>query len=205
MEWVDGVLVESLKNGYWLVLDELNSALPEVLFLLQSLLDDDKFIVLAEKNGEIVRPHSNFRLFATMNPAGNYTGTNDLNRALLSRFPVVVKYDYIASKLETAILKLHSNKTRNKLTDGKLDSIIRATKIIRQAYKEGSTGYPLSTRDLIQLVETCAKFSFESAFKLTIINKTQNDSEAKFLTDVFTSVDLLENGEKPRTSDVQTT
>src|SRR3990167_10739329 len=104
MEWIDGVLIEALKHGYWLVLDELNSALPEVLFLLQSLLDDDKFIVLTEKNGEIIRPHSNFRLFATMNPAGNYTGTNDLNRALLSRFPVVVKYDYIALKLETDIL-----------------------------------------------------------------------------------------------------
>src|SRR3990167_572307 len=124
MVWVDGVLVEAMKMGYWLVLDELNSALPEVLFLLQSLLDDDKFIVLSEKNGEIIRPHSNFRLFATMNPAGNYTGTNDLNRALLSRFPVVVKYDYIALKLETDILALHNSKAKIKPII--IDAILRA-------------------------------------------------------------------------------
>ena len=96
MRWIDGVLIESLRKGYWLVLDELNSALPEVLFLLQSLLDDDKFVVITEKDGEVVRPHKNFRLFATLNPtaSGNYVGTNELNRALMSRFPIVAKYQF---------------------------------------------------------------------------------------------------------------
>lgn len=188
MRWLDGVLIEAMRKGYWLVLDELNSALPEVLFLLQSLLDDDKFVVLPEKNGEIVRPHKNFRLFATMNPSssGNYVGTNELNRALMSRFPIVAKYQFMTATLEKKVLALHSD-----LASEKVDQLLEATKLIRQAYKEGSTGFPLSTRDLIQFVQMLDKFNFATALEFAILNKTQAESESKFVKDVFATTGLI--------------
>src|SRR5206468_1631140 len=56
--WQDGILLEAMKQGAFLVVDEINVALPEILFVLHSLLDDDKFVVVANHNGEIVRPHA---------------------------------------------------------------------------------------------------------------------------------------------------
>ena len=88
-EWVDGVLIEAMKNGYWYLADEINAASPEVNFIYHALLDDDAKVVLVEKGHEVVVPHSNFRFFGAMNPPQDYAGTKELNKALLSRFAVV--------------------------------------------------------------------------------------------------------------------
>jgi midasin len=91
--WHDGVMVTAMKRGDWIVFDEINAALPEVLFTLNSLLDDDRKIMMAEKNGEVVRPADEFRFFATMNPSDEYAGTKELNKALLSRFGAVLRVE----------------------------------------------------------------------------------------------------------------
>ena len=67
--WSDGVLVQAMQAGDWLLIDEINACLPEIAFCLHSLLDDDRMIVLTEYDGRVIRPHPNFRLFATMNPS----------------------------------------------------------------------------------------------------------------------------------------
>lgn len=89
--WVDGLLVRAMREGHWVVLDEVNMALPDILARLHSLLDDDRMVVLTEKDGEVVRPKEGFRIFATINPDGEYAGTKELNRAFLSRFPIVIE------------------------------------------------------------------------------------------------------------------
>ncbi|KAG0044860.1 AAA ATPase midasin [Gryganskiella cystojenkinii] len=81
----EGVLVEALRNGYWIVLDELNLAPSDVLEALNRLLDDNRELVIPE-TGEIVRPHPDFMLFATQNPAGLYGGRKQLSRAFRNRF-----------------------------------------------------------------------------------------------------------------------
>lgn len=81
----EGVLVEALRNGYWIVLDELNLAPTDVLEALNRLLDDNRELFLPESQ-EIVRPHPNFMLFATQNPAGLYGGRKILSRAFRNRF-----------------------------------------------------------------------------------------------------------------------
>lgn len=89
--WKDGVLTEAMRNGYWIVIDEINAASAEILFVLHSLLDDDRYIVLTDSpTREIVRAHPNFRIFATMNPPERYAGTKELNKALLSRFALTL-------------------------------------------------------------------------------------------------------------------
>ncbi|QDS74739.1 hypothetical protein FKW77_000992 [Venturia effusa] len=81
----EGVLVEALKKGYWIVLDELNLAPTDVLEALNRLLDDNRELLIPETQ-EIVRPHADFMLFATQNPAGLYGGRKHLSRAFRNRF-----------------------------------------------------------------------------------------------------------------------
>lgn len=85
LEYQEGVLVEALRNGYWIVLDELNLAPTDVLEALNRLLDDNRELFLPESQ-EVVRPHPNFMLFATQNPAGLYGGRKILSRAFRNRF-----------------------------------------------------------------------------------------------------------------------
>ena len=81
----EGILVEALRKGYWIVLDELNLAPTDVLEALNRLLDDNRELFIPETQ-EIVHPHSDFMLFATQNPPGIYGGRKILSRAFRNRF-----------------------------------------------------------------------------------------------------------------------
>ncbi|KKZ66310.1 hypothetical protein EMCG_07974 [[Emmonsia] crescens] len=85
LRYQEGILVEALRNGYWIVLDELNLAPTDVLEALNRLLDDNRELFLPESQ-ELVHPHPNFMLFATQNPAGLYGGRKVLSRAFRNRF-----------------------------------------------------------------------------------------------------------------------
>ncbi|CCH41350.1 Midasin [Wickerhamomyces ciferrii] len=85
LSFKEGVLVEALRNGHWLVLDELNLAPTDVLEALNRLLDDNRELFIPETQ-EVVRPHPDFMLFATQNPPGLYGGRKVLSRAFRNRF-----------------------------------------------------------------------------------------------------------------------
>ncbi|EED15512.1 midasin, putative [Talaromyces stipitatus ATCC 10500] len=85
LTYQEGVLVEALRNGHWIVLDELNLAPSDVLEALNRLLDDNRELFLPETQ-EVIQPHPNFMLFATQNPAGLYGGRKVLSRAFRNRF-----------------------------------------------------------------------------------------------------------------------
>ena len=85
LQYMDGVLVRALRYGYWIVLDELNLAPSDVLEALNRLLDDNRELLVPETQ-EVIRPHPNFVLFATQNPAGLYGGRKHLSRAFRNRF-----------------------------------------------------------------------------------------------------------------------
>ena len=88
--WKDGLLVQAMKEGDWVVLDEANLAGPGVLERLNQLLDPDGQMELQEcgnKDGEPIRPHPDFRLFVTMNPT-DYAGRNAMSPAFVNRFVV---------------------------------------------------------------------------------------------------------------------
>lgn len=98
----EGVLVQALKNGSWIILDELNLAPTEVLEALNRLLDDNRELLIPETQ-QIVRPHKNFMLFATQNPPGIYGGRKMLSRAFRSRF-LELHFDNIPEdELETIL------------------------------------------------------------------------------------------------------
>ncbi|TIA99817.1 hypothetical protein E3P84_02013 [Wallemia ichthyophaga] len=101
-EFQEGVLVRALRNGDWIVLDELNLAPTDVLEALNRLLDDNRELVIPE-TGEVVKPHPHFMLFATQNPPGLYAGRKVLSRAFRNRFLEVHFDDVPQDELETIL------------------------------------------------------------------------------------------------------
>ncbi|XP_011314888.1 midasin isoform X1 [Fopius arisanus] len=89
----EGVLVEAMRKGYWIILDELNLAPSDVLEALNRVLDDNRELFIPETQ-QTVKAHSNFMLFATQNPPGVYGGRKLLSRAFRNRF-VELHFDEI--------------------------------------------------------------------------------------------------------------
>ncbi|KAK8932931.1 Midasin [Metarhizium anisopliae] len=82
LRFQEGLLVQAMRQGHWIVLDELNLAPTDVLEALNRLLDDNRELLIPETQ-EIVKPHENFILFATQNPPGLYGGTDFWNFILM--------------------------------------------------------------------------------------------------------------------------
>ena len=167
--WVDGILTECLRNGTWLVLDELNAALPEVLFVLQSVLDDDGYLVLTEKDDkEIVQKHKDFRLFATMNPP-EYAGTKELNKALLSRFAICISTEFPPEKVELDIIENHLGAAIAKSEMAiKLVGLANET---RKAKEIGNADYAINTRDVLNCLRLAEFMEPFEALSLAFSNK----------------------------------
>lgn len=169
--WRDGILLQAMKAGHWLIVDEINVALPEILFALHSLLDDDKFIVVAGHNGEIVKPHEDFRLFATMDPVEEYAGTKELNKAFKSRFNVVIAMNYPPKKDEIAIVEAHTGLDKLAIT-----KMVDVAKLIRTAKTQDEVFYTCSTRDLIHWAKVTKLTDIETGFTVSVLNKALADA-----------------------------
>lgn len=102
LTFVEGPLVQAVREGHWLVLDELNLAPTDVLEALNRLLDDNRELLVPETQ-EIVKPHPNFQLFATQNPPGLYAGRKVLSRAFRNRFIELHFGDIPQSELEVIL------------------------------------------------------------------------------------------------------
>ncbi|KAL4259301.1 Midasin, partial [Pleurotus pulmonarius] len=98
----DGLLVQALRHGDWIVLDELNLAPTDVLEALNRLLDDNRELIIPETH-EVVKPHPHFMLFAAQNPPGLYGGRKVLSRAFRNRFLEVHYEDVPQAELETIL------------------------------------------------------------------------------------------------------
>lgn len=169
-KWQDGILTSAMKKGSWVVMDEINAALPEILFTLHSLLDDDRAIILPEKDNELVRPHKDFRFFATMNPPEEYAGTKDMNKALLSRFTAVLKVDVLSEIKEAQLLE----KKGAKAEDAAL--LVKVASFLRLSKSRDDIFYYCSTRDLVQVVELMnGGVMLNEAFQGAVINKMTPD------------------------------
>lgn len=112
--WVDGVLPTAMRNGYWILFDELDFADPAVLSLLHPVLEQNPMLTLKENGGEIIKPHPLFRVFATANSigamsdrAGAYGGTNTMNEAFLDRWHVVF-VDNLPEKEEVRVVRFEA-------------------------------------------------------------------------------------------------
>lgn len=123
--WVDGFLVKAMREGWWITLEEIDFAPSEILVYLNTLTEDpaNGYLILKEKGFEVVRPHPNFRIFATANTVGKmskwshlYPGARKMNEAFLNRFQIyMVNYlnEEQESKVVFALLKSFNLKRNN--------------------------------------------------------------------------------------------
>lgn len=109
LRFQEGILVQAMRQGHWIVLDELNLAPTDVLEALNRLLDDNRELLIPETQ-EVVRPHENFILFATQNPPGLYGGRKVLSRAFRNRF-LELHFDDIPEDELEYILQQRSRST----------------------------------------------------------------------------------------------
>jgi cobaltochelatase CobS len=108
--WVDGVLPTAMREGLWLVVDEIDFAEPSILAVLTAVLEPHGRLLLKEKGNELVAPHPSFRLFATANAVGAmsvyrhlYQGANLMNEAFLDRWRVYLM-NYLSPEEEAEVL-----------------------------------------------------------------------------------------------------
>jgi len=165
----EGILVQALRKGHWVILDELNLAPSEVLEALNRLLDDNRELYLAEIN-EVVKPHENFRLFATQNPAGAYGGRKPLSKAFRNRFVEVHMSDIPEdemivilerrcgcppshAKLLVKVMKsLRQRRSRSGIFRGK-DGLITPRDLLRWANRGASSKSELAAEGYMLLAE----------------------------------------------------
>jgi hypothetical protein len=137
-----------MRYGGVVVVDEINAAPPEILFVLHSVTDDERQIVLTQKDGEVVKAHPDFWFVATMAP--EYHGTEKLNQALKDRFEVVLQYPYEVD-IERQLIKD--------------EWLIRAAEKLREQ-REIKT--PVSTRMLLQFERNQEIYGTELAVEMLI-------------------------------------
>lgn len=176
--WQDGVLVSAMKNGHWIVFDEINAALPEVLFALHSLLDDDRKVTLTEKNGEVIRPVESFRFFACMNPSEDYAGTKEMNTALISRFAGVFHIGVFPPEEEKKVL------IRKGIAEDTASRLIGVGNYLREKREKGDIFTFISTRDLIQAGLLIMKgISVQDGVTFSIFGKLNRDEREDLIKD----------------------
>ncbi|CAN6468645.1 unnamed protein product [Victoria cruziana] len=180
----EGILVEAVRKGYWIVLDELNLAPSDVLEALNRLLDDNREIFLPELQ-EIVKPHPDFMLFATQNPPISYGGRKVLSRAFRNRF-LEIHVDEIPEDELITILEHRCEIPRS--YSNKMVSIMRDLQRHRQGSKvfAGKLGF-ITPRDLFRWADRFRKFGVDLAKDgyYILAERLRDESEKEVVKEVL--------------------
>jgi MoxR-like ATPase len=182
----NGIISDAMQRGALLVLDEINATSPDCLFILHGLLDEDKRITLP--NGEVIKPHPDFRVFATCNP--DYEGTKSMNKAFLDRFPIVITVDVLTPAKEKQLLV-----DRTGIPEKLSEQLVTIATMARKDYTEQKIMSYVSTRGLINIGKLIqAGLEPKTAYQTTIVKKTSNKEEQKILMDFFLAVMKMASG-----------
>lgn len=179
-EFVPGLLAWALERPMVLVLDEYDAGRPEVMFVLQQLLESNGRLTLLEQN-RVITPHPAFRLFATANTAGSgdtsglYSGVQMLNQAQLDRWNVVVELGYLSREREGDILRARLAH----LAVDEVKAMLDLAGFCRQAHAQGELSTLLSLRTLIAWGENHALLGdMAAAFCLAFFNRCDGHERA---------------------------
>lgn len=141
--WQDGIITKAVRNGYCVVLEEINFARPGVLGKLNSLLDENRQIDLP--TGEILKAHPNFRMIATCNIA--YEGTNRFNKAFINRFEMIHEFTDLEKLEAFTVIK---SRCKN-VDDTKLSRIYTVYELLKKYSNEQGLDVIVSIRQLFNL------------------------------------------------------
>ena len=184
--WSDGIITKAVRNGYCVILEEINFARPGVLGKLNSLLDENRQVDLS--TGEIVRAHPNFRIIATCNIA--YEGTNRFNKALINRFDDVTIFKDLERNEAINVIKNRTGYT----STVKIAKVYDVYEALKKFATEQNVNAIVSMRQLLNIF-TKGKYysSAKDAVQRIMINGAFiEDSEYQkvFEETVFTAFDL---------------
>ena len=183
-EFREGMLPWALQRCVALVLDEYDAGRPDVLFVLQRVLEAQGRLTLLDQNRVIVS-HPAFRLFATANTiglgdaSGLYYGTQPINQGQMDRWQIVTTLNYLPenTELDRVLARVSSFDT----PEGRqlLSRMVRLANLTRAAFMSGELSTVMSPRTVIHWAENILIFgSPERAFRLTFLNKCDEAERA---------------------------
>ena len=191
--WQDGPVIEAMKRGALLLLDEIDLASNKIM-CLQPILEGNG--VFLKKINQFVKPAKGFNVIATANTKGQgsddgkFIGTNILNEAFLERFPITIEQAYPTNKIEEKILlNVMSDKKLTSTVDSEFaSSLVTWADIIRKTYYEGGVDELISTRRLVHIVEAFSIFKNKMKAIEMCTNRFDLDTKTSFL-DLYTKID----------------
>ncbi|MDR2297684.1 MAG: AAA family ATPase [Comamonas sp.] len=178
-QFQEGILPWALQRPVAVVFDEYDAGRPDVMFVIQRVLErDGSFTMLDQKR--VIQPHAHFRLFATMNTLGQgnlnglYHGTQHLNHAQLDRWNLVTSLSYLAPAEEVAIVIARVPELDTQAGCKQVQAMVALAGLTRRGFSVGDLSLLMSPRTVITWAENTQIFNdLALAFELSFLNKCE--------------------------------
>ena len=178
-EFREGMLPWAIQRPIALVFDEYDAGRPDVMFVIQRVLEAQGRLTLLDQN-RVIRPHPYFRLFSTTNTiglgdtTGLYHGTQQINQGQMDRWSVVTTLNYLAHDVEQEIV-LAKTPAYGKTPEGRrtIAAMVRVADMTRNAFMNGDISTVMSPRTVITWAQNAEIFAGDLglAFRMTFLNK----------------------------------
>ena len=173
----EGILPWAIQNPTALVFDGYDAGRPDVMFVIQRVLEVDGKLTLLDQN-RVLTPNPFFRLFATANTVGLgdstglYHGTQQINQGQMDRWQIVSCLNYLSVELETKVVLSKVPELNNKKGTEVVKNMIELANLTREGFKNGDISNLMSPRTVISWAENYQIFSdLASSFELSFLNK----------------------------------
>jgi cobaltochelatase CobS len=189
-EFQEGIVPWALQRPVALVFDEYDAGRPDVMFVIQRILERDGSFTLLDQN-RVIQPHRFFRLFATTNTIGlgnlngMYHGTQMLNHAQIDRWNVVATLNYLSREEEARIVLARVPRLDDDAGRALVDSMVSMAGLTRRGFAAGDLSTLMSPRTVINWAENCEVFhDAKLALRLTFLNKC-DEAERPIVAEYF--------------------
>ena len=189
--WFDGPVIEAMRKGAVLLLDEVDLASTKIM-CLQPVLEGKG--VFLKKINEFVTCADGFNIVATANTkgkgdeTGNFIGAGVMNEAFLERFPITVEQEYPSNAVEKKILEKVFDKLN--ISDSEfVDKLVNWADIIRKTYLEGAIDELITTRRLVHISNAYAIFNMDRMKAISMCVNRFDDETKTAMVDLYTKVD----------------
>ena len=176
-QFQEGILPWALRNRCALVFDEYDAGRPDVMFVIQRILEADGKLTLLDQN-EVISPNPYFRLFATANTVGLgdttglYHGTQQINQGQMDRWSLVATLNYLSHSEETNIVLGKVPNFDNEKGRNQIKQMVSVADLSRSAFVNGDISTVMSPRTVIAWAQNSEIFeNIGFAFRLTFLNK----------------------------------
>jgi cobaltochelatase CobS len=177
-EFREGMLPWAIQRPIALVFDEYDAGRPDVMFVIQRVLEAQGKLTLLDQN-RVIRPNRHFRLFSTTNTiglgdtTGLYHGTQQINQGQMDRWSIVTTLNYLAHDVEAEIVLAKSPHYDNVEGKRTLAAMVRVADMTRNAFMNGDISTVMSPRTVITWAQNAEIFAGDIglAFRLTFLNK----------------------------------